>query len=500
MMKRLYWLFTWTQLVAVCAAMVWTVHRYGCATTPDSAAYLSMARSFAESGQLNWPDGSPCSMWPPLYSIVIGSLAIFGPVTPAGIPIAAGCVGFAVILLAAARAALALFETWFARFAAVAAVAWSTTLLLCMCGLLSEVVFIPATTLFIFMACAPNLTLPRRMAWLFGCASVAMLARYVGVYLYFYAALFFLVSFARQGDRSWRLFFRVVLIGALSCIPVAAMFARNVIVTGDLTGPPTPSQFTLTEQVVAGTDILTQFLFPQRIPVAARIAAGLAMLAAALAMAMKNLRRPGATAVLTYFAWSAVYLVLVIPISQTRHTDLLDFRMLAPLYVPAWFTVIWLVERMSCSAGPLRLPLRAAGTLALAGLLALSLQRMAMRVPGVARDGWGMYTSREYAEHDLIRWIQANKPEGTLLSNAADAIYLQTMRPVHQLPAQGSDDLRAFPGKVAKLAQPCRVVWFENFWRPYPATPAILAETGVSLVPEATFAGGTVYRIEAPQR
>ena len=113
---KLFWLFFAVLLVGMEASLIWSIHSYGCATLPDSAAYLSMARSFYETGQLNLFDGSPSSMWPPLYSMTIGLLGVFGPVTPEGVPFIAGCIGLAVILLACARAALFVYQSWFARF------------------------------------------------------------------------------------------------------------------------------------------------------------------------------------------------------------------------------------------------------------------------------------------------------------------------------------------------------------------------------------------------
>lgn len=506
--RRCLQFFTGLQCVCVPACLVWSVHRYGCATTPDSAAYLAMARSFAETGQLNMHDGTPCALWPPLYSIVIAACSVFGPLVPEGVPILAGCLSFLFILGVSHVSALRIFRTWPARFAAVAGVAWSSTLLLCMAGLLSEVVFLPLVTLFVAVACAPRMEPGRRMAWLLGCASAATLARYAGVQLYAFAGLYFLAVIAPRAERPWRLFLRVVLMGTLSLVPVGVMIVRNVLSTGTLTGPPTPVQFTMSEDFRIGLDIVTQFFLPRSLPQALRLAALGGLMLAAVAAAWRIRRRSeavpaardAASMALVCGAWSAFYFLTLLPISQTRHTDLFDFRMLSPMLLPMWFMVVWLGDQLAGSTNRWRAVARPAGCVLLACLVGLSLQRFSARVWETGRSGWGMYTDRQHDEDELVRFLRASAPEGELFSNAQDAVYLLTRRRVSHLPNRDAESISAFRDRLAALTVPARIAWFDGFWRGYAATPALLADAGLSLVPERTFARGTLYRVSlAPE-
>jgi hypothetical protein len=500
---KLFWLFFAVLLVGMEASLIWSIHSYGCATLPDSAAYLSMARSFYETGQLNLFDGSPSSMWPPLYSMTIGLLGVFGPVTPEGVPFIAGCIGLAVILLACARAALFVYQSWLARFSIVALTACSTTIMMCMSGLLSEVIFIPALTIFLVTLFVPQMEPGRRMAWLFCCAAVATLARYTGVMLYLFAGGYYITLLARPAYRSWRLFFRVLIAGALSCVPVVLMFTRNILSTGYLTGPATPVEYTVQQHLASGFDTLSQFLFPGFIPLWVRLASLGGLMFVMLGLAIHTLRqrdrRHESRLFLLCVVWSAFYFLLTLLISQTRHTDVLDFRMLAPVHLPLWFMIVWLCDQLICSASKRRRWARIAGSLLLCFFLMVSLHRMVKRIRDTGRTGWGMYTCQSYANNDLVQWLREDPTDRVLFSNAHDVVYLLSQRQVFLLPVQNQAAIEAFRDRLARMKSPAYLVWFNDFWRQYPATPTMLANAGLILVAEQEFRAGTTYRIELPE-
>jgi len=462
-------------LAAVC---VWfATSTYGPVTTPDSAFYFAMARGVLAGEGFVGYDGLPCTLWPPLYPLLLAGLApVMGPdlllaARVLGCLLLFGMVGISLAWICRAVSSGVL------RLLACLLIGASTTLWVIGAGALSEGLF-----LFLSLSALFALTrytesgrlLPLGIAAL--SAGLAVVTRYVGVVLYPLAALVVLASWINRRAPSRHLGVSSGL-AVVSAIPLAAWLWRNATLTGETTGHRAPAMLSLPENAISALDIASQFFLPAALPLSVRIAALALALAAGIGFigwqAVREKRLAADTWICALFV--AAYLAFLLWMSTRTHIDRMDFRLLAPIYVPVCILLLQAVE----ATRRLQLPrwMFSLAAVAVAVTAVLQVQRAAEWVIRTHGSGPGMYTDAYWAAEPMLQDLRS-AGDAVLYSNAPDVISLRLARNAHLLPIRSdveADAEEAYSGLLeAADAGELLVAWYPEFWRTYTVGPADL--------------------------
>lgn len=469
-------------------ALTW---KHGPGIGPDSVSFLSAAESVAAGRGYLAYDGTPFLLWPPLLPSLV-ALALPLGFAPGEALRAINAVAFGLVVLCAGL--------WLRRstrsprlvFLGAGAVLVSPVLVRVSTMAWTEPVFI-LLVLLALMALRRTLEREERTAFLAAilCSAGAVLTRYIGVAVIAAGVAAFLL-WGRGGPA--RRAVRAAGFAAFSSLPLAAWLWRNYLVSSTLTGDRTWS-------------LLTGARPPLFVsPGVGVVSAGIALLLAAAWVCIARQRggadvRPLALAGL--FATFCLGGTLLL--ASQGASNPVDYRLLAPLYVPMVLLVSGSPERL---AGGLHAP-RARRVVGIAveggvaALIAASLAVLYVEGREMVRRGAGGYATDEWVGSDLVAAVVRTPPPGRIYSNAPEALSL--FGGIRAAPSPSKyvgfsevvdpESLRAFALRVRTHPEPAYLVWFED--APYGShlyrQEELLAE--LALEPVHVAAHGGVYRI-----
>ncbi|MFQ3586291.1 MAG: hypothetical protein SNJ74_09865 [Fimbriimonadaceae bacterium] len=452
--------------------------RYGIGLFPDTAVYFAGARSLASGLGFASFDGSPVVVFPPLYSILLAPFA--------GSP-ASGAIVLNIFLMALAGAlSFGLAHRYTASLPAAAAIMLLVLLLRPMGDIasvaLSELPFVVVVLVWIWLATryldAPN---GRTLVLLAGVTALAVLLRYIGVFLVLLGVALAMLPPKPVRTRAAH----AAAFAVLSALPIAAYLARNLAVSGTLAGRREPSQTGLLENLSLTLDAVLGWFWPQIAldvaPVywgfAASIAVGLVWLATRTKTSNRDLLVPVAVV--------AAYLGLLVYTSTTAAFDPIGPRLAAPAYAPFVLIAGALVWRAWPNLGRGGRGILAVG---LAVWLLPALADSGKEILERMRQGAGGYASSSWQENGAIRWIRESRPD-SLVSNAADAVYLLTDISAESVPSRGTPKADHWPGGRTRT-----LVLFDDVERPYQLSlDELRSKADVQLV--KTYPGAQVFRV-----
>lgn len=423
--------------VGAAAVLAGTGGPHGPGAYFDSAAYLSMADGLREGAGLLMHDGRPAVIWPPGYPAVIAVVGVLGGL---GTVTAARVTNAGAVALVVAAAGLFTHRVTGSRTAAVLAASFlgvSASSLQSAMFVMSEPVF--ALWYLAAAGCLAAFARHRRWSWLVGAGLAtagAVVTRYIGV-AFVPVGITLAAVVAGTGARR-----RLAAAGtylAAAGLPVLLLLARNLTVSGTLTGPRAPAEFGLGESI----GYLVQALATWVVPTSAirvfdlswAVPAAVSVLAASV-VALGLVRRRGSrwdpeTALVLTLAGMAGALagVLVVGAAVTK-VDPYYQRQLAPL-LPGMVVVL--------AAGACRLRacvpragLRAGLTLAMVvtvgGLVGLNARSSLEAVRADRSRGVGGLAVPTDEAAPFRSLASEALPDGTVYSNAAELTYLDTGR------------------------------------------------------------------------
>jgi hypothetical protein len=477
----------------------------GAGTSPDSASYISAARSLRQGRGLIRFDGVPLASFPPLYPLALAAIDFATGVDPQ-----AAASGFNAFLLAVtifvsglwylarlkSSAAFALLCTASLAFALplfyVSLWAWSESLFVCM------------TSLFLLGLDThqrQGRTAPLLVAAV--TAALAGLTRYIGVFLIPVGVLSILL-FRRSRFQSRRQDLAVFL--CISGVPLGLWLIRNEWVTGTLTGPRASAAYSLSEYfVAAASPILAWFIPPWRAQylifgVLAAILAGVAWLGYRqgwLRQALGHLPLGSAGLYTLTYGFFFVFSAMTVNVGIT------DNRYLAPVYIPIFLIFAALAEGLFMELAE-HYSWRWAGAFLTAGMALWLIYpaRQALDVSASTKAGGLLYNNATWRDSATIRYLQRHGDlnDCTLYSNGPDAIYLLTGRAAKFAPGWGITTSREVLHSLADYSgtwptEPTAcLVWFNEIGRGYLFQVDDL-KTIAHFERIAQVADGTIYRV-----
>jgi hypothetical protein len=228
-------------LAAAGMSMVWIVtHKFGPGISTDGARYLSTAQSLIEGRGFYDYLNLPLTQFPPLYSLLIAGVSLL---TGRDVFLATQILNiltFGLVIWLAGYFFYRIFpnETLFAYIGS-AVFATSLSLIIVASNVLSDLLFLAFTLLFLILATNVLETRTRRSMWLMGLvAAISPFQRYAGLALIFTGAFVILSLYSKNSLRGVLL---AGLFGVFTGLPILVwVFFHNYLRTGILFGVRMP--------------------------------------------------------------------------------------------------------------------------------------------------------------------------------------------------------------------------------------------------------------------
>lgn len=445
---------------------LWAATRSGVTVSPDSVGYIAAARNLSSGRGLSVPraDGRsiPVTAVPPLYSTILAGsikagLDVFTAVRVLNVALLGGSIFLAAALIGEAiHGATKAPGPGGSLFLAapLAVLVTSSTVLSVFASAWSE-------PLFIFLSMAAFTCLrshlrtghPRPAIAAGMAAGAAWLARYVGVAVVMTGAVAILVGSRSSRGRMIRTLAIYLL---LSCLPMALWLLRNILLDMPATGRSMQVHLLSAGHLRTLRYTVSEWLVPERLnhPLRAVLvvsSAALAVLFAAVAARTNRARQKAAVTLQAgqlMVVFTVIYLsVLAASISLVDFATPLDYRILAPVFIPL---LIALTAAVAAELG------RASLTPAMAGALALLLAAVLMchaaaalawiRVSGTGY--WAGYAGREWQQAGTMAWLNSQPQSAHIYTNGTEPIYLHTGRVASRLPVKSDEAASLHPGSV----------------------------------------------------
>jgi len=486
------------------ALTLWATSHYGPGAEPDTVTYLAAARHLRAGHGFADIDGSPLTLFPPVFPAAVAALEGLGlgPL-PAARFLNAALFGLLVVLggLWARR----LTGSAAAGGVVAAVLALSTPMVAMASAALSEPIGIVLA-----VGCLMLLTESLRtgtgpggragaglgLAGAAGLAAgLACLTRYASVVLYPVGGA---VLLAGTGRWRTRLAAAAAFLAA-GLTPLLAWLARNVAAAGNATGdgrgtsalsPPASTRLTL---AAVGAWIL-----PGGTPEAFRVVAGAGLcLAVVVPLGLMARRDRRAAVVLPVAAFVAAGVASVAWFEATMAIDPPP-RFLLPVFVPLVVGAAVVVAGPGRRRG--RSPALAAGLVV--AVAALSLPRLGAFEMRARRDGLLDYSTPAWTASPLLAWLKAHPVPGTVASDDPYILDLRLGIPADLTPSrtyyashEPTGELPAFLRRAARAAAAggLWVVWFPRAYQPFLYSLDDL-QRSMCLVEERHFPDGDLLR------
>ena len=413
------------------ALLIVATSRYGIGMSPDSSAYVSVARNILAGQGLTMYDGLPMLSWPPLWPAFLAGAGSLG-LDPAVAARWLNALIFAVIVGVGTH--------WLREMACARVVYWTGALAI----IFSEPVFYVSTwawsePLFILM----SLLFLRRLHFYYMhgrtrdlvlgvlLAALAIMTRYIGVSLVV-AGLWLILT--RRGVHPRRRMFAGLFLALVSAFPLILWMMRGRNLSGSVTGtfilgPVSPIGF-FREML----STLSGWLMPGIVPEPIRLTATLLTLLSLGWLLFWNARslqsgaRSVANAARVLRIYAASYVLCLILIASVFPIGYLDNRYLAPVYIPLVLIAAYAVEQFlrTRSVNPQRTVAGRVVAVCIALWVCYPVADAVHATARCLREGAGGYATASWRQSETIAAIRNLDLEAPVYSNAPDAIYALT--------------------------------------------------------------------------
>lgn len=492
--------------VAGVLVIVVATSRYGVGLSPDSANYLWAAKNLMLGLSLVSADGAPLTSWPPLYPVALAVLGTLG-VEPwdgarflnavafglliylTGLTLARTVRSRTLALLGAAGLIAA------APLVRIASTAWTETTFSLLLLAYATVVAEAARTggrAAVAATCLASAALP--------------MLRYIGAVPALTGAGLLLFSPGRL--RVSGRIRRGMLVAACALVPVGAWAGRNLLLTGQPTGPRSESATGALENARLTLSTVAAWMLPDRVVSWGSGLVGIAVAGCAVgAVALFARRRRlwvsgGVTTLAVMLATAASYVIALVVSASVVAYDAIGDRLLSPVYalvavlgVTALGELAGLRSRSVTRARARRLRRTAVAGVALLVCLLYPALRSVRVVGAQLVYGAGGYNSAPWRESNLIEWFRANSPPRGLpiCSNAPDALAILAGASANMSPRRTAsvDAVLSSFGTASTY-----LVWFYGVARPYLFRPDELRQL-LDVEPVAAFSDGAVFTVSS---
>lgn len=338
----------WAILVALALLAGYIVYNatavYGVGLSQDSVVYMAAAENLAAGRGLLAMDGTPITLWPPLYPATLALLLrLFGADVLVSARVINVILAALVVLLTGVYARQLRLAPIFGLGAA-AMTAWAYPIVATRIMTWSEPPFV-FFVLLSLMALTRYITHRQLSALIIFAVTTALaaLTRYVGVVLIPIGLLVYLAY--SQGRWATRLATALALAG-VAFLPLAAFLARNWLVSGSLMGSRHPPSLTLLQNVAATARVAGGWFLPASLAddgfVVLIIVLMAQLLGAAIILAYPKIRETRDSVLhlnLPVVLFIIGYVAFLIASALSTTLDAISDRLLIPIFIPLMIVV-----------------------------------------------------------------------------------------------------------------------------------------------------------------
>ena len=500
-----------------------TTAPHGIGLSPDSVAYISVARNLSAGNGLTLYNAAPLIGYPPVYPVVLSLVELTLGLDPVeGARFVNALIFGLIIYLSGIFFRRHLVSPAFV-LVGLASVTLSPVLFERSSFALSEPLFILWTLIFLLLL-EGYLIKPsfKRLLLLGTFAGLASLTRHIGLSCAVTGAAAFL--FLLKSPLRSKLFHFIVF-GTISTLPLCAWAGRNFLLSGALLGHGSPSSSSFANGLSRALIHCLNWFFPVDF-LAQRLDSvyELLLLAAASGYLIGVLWSPGkfVNEAKTAFGrigpsmlFVGIYITMLVAISSIISVEEISDRFLSPVFVPVVLTILLLLKQYSVSAQR-SFSLQKfgfAGSMSMTNLivailvawLVLPTIRVAMIGRNLMHSGFD-YSHVNWRASDTLKFMREcmlpNSDNLLVYSNSPDVIYIHTGASVSFSPRAKGYNSSEPRTPIASLAgswpgsQTALLVWFDNTNRPYLYEVDELNEIA-DIAVLTKLADGAIYRVSA---
>ena len=375
--------------------------RYGTATSPDSAVYISAARSVVCGDGFVRYDGDPLLHWPPLLPSLLALIGLIG-FDPLDTIRYVNAAAFGLVVLLTGAALRGQIETPSLRVLGSLAMLFAMPVVRVSVYAWSEVCFaVLLLTCLLALGRFLRQGATRHILISGVFAGLACMTRYAGVTVILAGLAVVALKPAIPKARRLRL---GVLFLLISASPLAGWLLRNYLTASSWTGPRGPSSSSILQNVGLFLDTVTVWFLPPQVPLVGRclLLLILALVVAVLAFGSVGSRRyrdrQSDASWVPFTLFLIIYIGFIIGAASLTSFDPINSRLLSPMFAPLVVVLLHAIERIheysTTGANRLLSGARALGGVPLRGirrnrpLLRMAWRRLLTARMGTIGDGY----------------------------------------------------------------------------------------------------------------
>lgn len=405
--------------------------RYGVGVSPDSVAYVSVARHISDgTGFVNY-DGYFFVLQPPLYPLLLAAIKKIFFIDPL---ISAGYLNAILLGLIVYYSGLFLLKhlkSLLLTIIGTASILVSFVFIQIFLIALSEPLFILFVLLYLhyFDIYMENRTITSLLLFSIA-AALACLTRYVGVIIILTGS----ISIFVWGRKNFKVMFRHLIIFLLiTTLPTGLWILRNYLFSGTFVGERAESSYTLSENLILlfntalkwylPLQINGQQLFVLMLIVSAGIFAGIVLMNKWKQEELR-LKQIGPSLLFILF-----YSGIIVISSTTTAYDKIANRLLSPVFVPSIFIIFLILDDILTWLSKY-FQRRLLSILFLLGIMVwmkYHVTRTIYNIENYIEQSGGEYGSKVWKENSVISYLNHHsllESEYSFYSNAPEAVYI----------------------------------------------------------------------------
>lgn len=485
-MKRNKWLYLLVLPAFLGTLLIFlSATRYGPAISTDSVAYIYAAEHLIKGdGFIYFGYSTPFIQWPPLYPFIIGLFIALG----------LDAISAALYLNALVFGLIVFFSGYWihknvSRF--IYTIIGTFMILLSMPlyriskFVWSESLFILLIILF-FISMEQYIRTDRKTYFLLAAlfTALACITRYTGVALIITG----LASIFCKKKKFLKKLFEMFLFGAASSMPLLLWVIRNYLVSKTLMGARTESHYSLVENIRFTLTTVVSWLIPGELLVRIENYTGIRInrifLLALLILIMfiictgfvyaikRSIKKYSKVvhidvlSMICPLAFIIIYIINLIISASSVAFDIIDNRLLSPIFVPIVFLFILSVEKITVEQGS-RLKKQIYTWGLIGGMIiwiSLSTFSVFYDIKNSIKHGAGIFATDKWHNSPTINYMRQSPLNYLVFSNCPDAVYYLTKVPSRYTPRKNSLPEYGIGNfdKALKDNESVYIVWFNK--------------------------------------
>jgi hypothetical protein len=471
--------------------------RFGVGISPDSVNYISCARELTGGNGFVSYDGTPMTLWPPLYPALLGVPALFGidPVTGARI---LNILVFGLIVFCTGQLFRRSLRSEFLIITGTVLASFSSQVIYLSLMAWSELIFTLFCILFVgYLAKFSTDTKKKDFYIVSIIIALSCLQRYIGIVMVPTALAAILLS--ARIPLPERLKYSIKLI-IISLIPLFIWLFRNYTLTSTISGPRITSSYSLQHNIARTFDVITSWIMPSLEPFNIRlIIAAIILLILFPAVIQTYYGKYGRTIniISIQAGYFLIYASFVVILSSVSSLDPIPYRYLAPVYI-IFICLVFCILDISSEWLNEKLGIKYLGKYAVILLCLVwcsySLNKTYTNVMLYVKNGAG-YSSYSSKFSPILKDLKRNPLDGKIFSNAPDAVYILGGIKAEWIPRR-EEGIDKFKKNITKEGDKY-IVWFNYVvGRTYLYNIREISND-IKLINKRHFQDGDIYLIES---